>query len=251
MPYTHLPSITSRIPIEALPEEARGFPVSFLVFGDPAGDQAQYRGNMPRDLAMNGRASAAGVPSLHIRGFVNDAIPRRAEDFGASYPIQQVFEGIVLPMNIGMELAFRLAGVEHTFEIHPGLHSGAYWNPFLRAQIAAQYARVRHADGTGSPPPAPTLFDYRTIAKDFDIWGWQFGVAREPVEFLTINEVSCDGLTLRGSGVVTVTVPASCGTAMDGKSTFDVDLGPSWPVDEPAGASDFTIYGASVRVELS
>ena len=74
---------------------------------------------------------------------------------------------------------------------------------------------------------------------------------REPVEFLTLNEVSCDGLTLRGSGAVTVTVPEPCGTTLNGKSTFDVDLGPSWPVDEPAGASDFTIYGVSVRVELA
>jgi S-formylglutathione hydrolase FrmB len=249
--YTHLPSITSMIPLAALPEAARGFPVSFLVFGDPAQDQAQYRGNMPRDLAMNGRASAAGVSSLHIRGFVNDAIPRRREDIGPSYPVAQAFEAIVLPMNLGMEAAFRIAGVEHTFEIHPGIHSGVYWNPFLRAQIAAQYARVRHADGTGSPPPLATVFDYRTISTDFTIWGWAFHVAREPVEFLTLNDVSCDGLTLRGSGVVTVSVPPSCGTTLNGKTTFDVDLGPSWPVDEPAGASDLPAYGVSVRVELS
>jgi S-formylglutathione hydrolase FrmB len=251
LPYTRLPSLTSMIPLAALPEQARGFPVSFLVFGDPAGDQSQYRGNMPRDLAVNGRASAAGVSSLHIRGFVNDAVPRRLEDIGPSYPISQAFEGIVLPMNLEMDLSFRLAGVEHTFEIHPGLHSGVYWNPFLRAQLAAQYARVRHADGTGSPPPMPTVFDYRTISKDFEIWGWRFSVAREPVEFLMMNDVSCDGLTLRGSGVVTVTVPAACGTTLKGRSTFDVDLGPSWPVDEPAGASDVPAYGFSVRVELS
>lgn len=251
LPYTHLPSITSMIPLEALPEQARGFPVSFLVFGDPAGDQATYRGNMPRDLAMNARAGADGTPSLHIRGFVNDAIPRRAEDFGASYPVAQAFEIIVLSMNLGMETAFRVQGVERDFEIHPGIHSGVYWNPFLRQQIAAQYARVRHADGTGDPPPAPSLFDFRSISTDFGIWGWHFQVAREPVEFLTLTDVSCDGLTLRGSGVVTVTVPAGCGTTLDGATTFEVDLGPSWPVDEPGGASDVPAYGLSVRVDLS
>ncbi|MFY9585918.1 MAG: alpha/beta hydrolase-fold protein [Actinomycetota bacterium] len=248
LPYQHVPSVTSAIPINTLPEEARGFPVSFLVFGDPAGDQATYRGNMPRDLAMNGRAWAGDTPSLYIRGFVNDATPRRPEDFGSSYPIQQAFEGIVLPMNIEMDLSLTLAGVAHEFEIHPGLHSGAYWNPFLRQQLEAQYARVRHLGGGGTPTPLPNHFDYRSIATDFSIWGWRFQLAREPVEFLTLRDVTCDGLTLRGTGVVTVTVPAACHTK---QKSVTLDLGPSFPIDEPGGASDVPAYGRTVRVELS
>jgi S-formylglutathione hydrolase FrmB len=253
LPYTHFPSPTSAVPLASLPEQARGFGVSFLVFGDPATDQATYRGNMPRDLAINARAGAGGVASLHIRGFVNDAVARRTEDYTnpSSYLVAQAFEGIVLPMNLGMEAAFRLAGVEHEFEIHPGIHSNVYWNPFLRTQIAAQYARIRHPDGTGSPLPMPTLFDYRTISKDFGIWGWNFDVTREPVEFLTLEGVSCKGLTLRGSGVVRVSVPASCGTTLNGATTFSVDLGPSMPVDEPGGASDVPAYGNSAHIDLS
>jgi len=253
LPYEHAPSVTSSIPIASLPEQARGFPVSFLVFGDPATDQATYRGNMPRDLAMNGRAWARGVASLHIRGFVNDAIPRRAEDLTnpGSYLVDQAFEGIVLPMNLEMEAAFRLTGVANEFEIHPGIHSSVYWNPFIRAQLAAQYARVRHADGTGNPPPAPTRFDYRTISTDFSIWGWSFHVARDSVDFLTLRDVSCRGLTLRGSGVVRVTVPASCRTSLNGATTFSVDLGPSMPIDEPGGVSDIPVYGNEKRVTLA
>lgn len=251
VPYLQAPNVTSAIPLTALPEQARGFPVSFLVFGDPVADQATYRGNMPRDLAMNARASAGAISSLHVRGFVNDAIPRRAEDIGPSYPVAQTFEAIVLSMNLGMETAFRVQGVEHEFEIHPGLHSDVYWNPFLRTQVAAQYARVRHPDGGGIPPPAPTLFDFRSIATDFEIWGWSFHVDREPVEFLTLRDVSCDGVTLRGTGVVTVTVPSACGTGLNGSAAFTVDLGASFPIDEPAGASDVPAYGRTVRVELS
>lgn len=247
LPYQSLPNVTSAVPLTALPEQARGFPVSFLVFGDPAADQARYRGNMPRDLAMNARASAGDAPSLHIRGFVNDAVARRPEDLGPSYPVSQAFEVIVLSMNLGMEVAFQMAGVEHGFEIHPGLHDDAYWNPFLRTQIAAQYARVRHAGGGGSPSPAPTLFDYRSIANDFTIWGWSVHVDREPTEFLTLTNVSCDGLTLRGTGVVTVRVPAACHTKL---KALKVDLGSSFPVDEPGGASDVPAYGRTVRVDL-
>jgi S-formylglutathione hydrolase FrmB len=255
LPYLHLPSATSRVPLAALPEQIRGFAAALQVFGDPATDQAFYRGNMPRDLAMNARARATSpdAPSLYIRGFVNDAIPRRVEDVTdlRSYLTAQAFEAIVLPMNLEMDAAFTVAEVPHTFEIHPGIHSGVYWNAYLRTQIAEQYARVRHADGGGDPTPMPSVFDYRTISKDFEIWGWTFSVAREPVEFLTLRSVACDGFRIRGSGVVTVTVPASCGTGVNGSRTFSVDLGPSWPIDEPAGASALLPYGTSVSVRLT
>jgi len=102
---------------------------------------------------MNARASAGGQASLLIRGFVNDAIPRRQEDL--TDPGAQAFEDIVLPMNLAMEAAFTAEQVELHFEIHPGLHSDPYRTPYLRAQIAAQYAHVRHPPdalgGTGSP----------------------------------------------------------------------------------------------------
>jgi hypothetical protein len=256
LPYLTLPSLTSRIPLSALPEEVRGFAAALQVFGDPVEDQAFYRGNMPRDLAMNARAHTVSpdfTPSLHIRGFVNDAIPRRVADVTdvRSYLTSQAFEGIVLPMNLEMEAAFTIAEVPHTFEIHPGLHSGTYWNAYLRTQVAEQYALVRHADGGGAPPPAPVVFDYRTISKDFGIWGWSFSVTRKPVEFLTLRSVSCIGFRMRGSGVVTVTVPESCGTGLEASRTFTVDLGPSWPIDEPAGASAFSQYGRSVEVRLT
>jgi hypothetical protein len=251
LPYIHFPSVTSKIPLAKLPDQLQGFAVSFLVFGDPATDQAQYRGNMPRDLAMNGRAWAGSAQSLYIRGFVNDAIPRRIADVGPSSLTAQAFEVIVLPMNREMDAAFTVEGVERSFEVHPGIHSGTYWNAFLRGQLEAQYARVRHFDGGGAPTPWPTRFDFRSIARDFEIWGWTFHVARQPVEFLTLTGVTCSGLTLRGTGVVTVTVPASCGTGVNGSPTFTVDLGASFPIDEPGGASALPIYGRTAHIALT
>lgn len=252
LPHQSIPSASSGIPLASVPEPLRGFAVPFLAFGDPVADGATYRGNMPRDLAMNGRASAGGETSLHIRGFVNDAVPRRAEDFQsvASYLGAQAFEALVLDMNVQMETAFTDQAVERSFEIHPGIHSGPYWNPFLRAQIAAQYARVRHWDGGGHPPPAPTSFDFRTVATDFDVWSWSFHVDRAAAEFLNLRGVSCDGLTLQGTGVVSVTVPSGCGTGLAGKASFEVDLGEAFPFDEQAGASALPLYGSTAIVEL-
>ena len=253
VPYTRLPGVGPRVPVASLPEQMQGFAVSFYALGDPAADHAFYRGNMPRDLAMNARAFAGDAQSIALRGFVNDAIPRTADDFAdfPGYLVSQAFEAIVLTMNVGMELAFDDEGVERGFEIHPGLHSGRYWNAFLRAQMEAQYAAVRHWDGTGSPPAAPDRFDYRTVSNAFDVWGWRFEVDREPVEFLTLRSVSCAGLSLQGTGLVTVHVPASCGTGYQGTAEFTVDLGAGHPIDEPLGLGALPVYGTARTIALT
>jgi hypothetical protein len=150
-----------------------------------------------------------------------------------------------------MEAAFRDEGVTHEYDLHQGLHSDPYRWPWLREQLEAQYARVRHWDGPGAVPAPATRFDYRTISTDFSVWGWAFHVARQPVEFLELRGVSCSGLSLQGTGVVTVSVPRSCHTGLGGKRTFDVDLGASMPVDEPANLGATPVYGRTVSVTLT
>src|SRR5207245_11665460 len=169
------------------------FAVTLYALGDPVGDQAYYRGSMPRDLALNGRASARGQTSLLIRGFSNDAIPRRTEDFSnpSSYFGAQAFELLVLDMNVQMDQAFADEGVPHYYALHPGIHSDVYWDPFLREQLEAQYAVVRHWGCTGRPAALRAVFTYRSIDNDFGIWGWTFDVVRAPIEFLTLTDVSC------------------------------------------------------------
>jgi S-formylglutathione hydrolase FrmB len=249
--YFPLTGPGSAVPFDQLPDAAKGFLVALIALGDPAADQAYFRGNMPRDLAMNGRAWRAGEQVLHIRGMVNDTIPRRPEDFSsnpAGYPTAQAFEDIVLPMNLEMEAAFIGQGVEQDFHIHPGLHSRPYRDPYLRHQLEEHYARLEHG---GNPIGRPDVFDYRSIAKRFSIWGWRFQIDRKPVEFLNLRNVSCSGLTLQGTGSVTVKIPGQCQTGFEGERTFTVDLGPSYPIDEPAGASAAPIYGKTVTRNLT
>lgn len=243
--HVGVPGPLNQVPGAAVPAQASTFLAATLALGDPVADEAYFRGNTPRDLALNARAyDGANDQALFVKGFVNDTVPRRPQD--ATDPVGIAFEDIVLPMNIDMEAAFTDLGVRREFDIHPGLHSEAYRGAWMREQLEAQYARVRHWDGSGSPGAAPQRFDYRSVFTDFTIWGWSVQVQRTPVEFVTLTDVSCASATVQGTGVVTLIPPPSCA-----HGPVTVDLGPSAPVDEPANAGATPIYGRTVTLTLA
>ena len=246
LPTTTVPGVAgASAPLDLLPEQARGFAVATYAFGDPSVDQSYYRGHMPRDLAVNAHAVRVGhgrtTQSLVVRGFSNDAVPRQASDFSnpPGYFGAQAFEAIVLASNAEQNQAFADADVQQHYEMHPGIHSDAYWNPWLRGQIEAQYAAMQR------PAPLPTTFDYRSTAPGFDVWGWHVAVRRPVSEFTDLTDVTCAGLTIRGTGDVTVTPPPRCHAA-----PATVHLGPALPADAPAGADEAPVYGNVAHVTL-
>jgi S-formylglutathione hydrolase FrmB len=252
LPATRVPGVAGgSAPLDALPEQARGFAVATYAFGDPSLDQSYYRGHMPRDLAINAhalrRVHGKTVQALVVRGFSNDAVPRQASDFSSptGYIGAQAFEAIVLASNLEQNQAFADADVQQHYEMHPGIHSDVYWDPYLRGQIEAQYAAMRHPDGAGNPRPLPTTFDYRSTAAQFEVWGWRFAVQRAASEFTDLTDVSCDALTVRGTGKVTVTPPPRCHAA-----AATVNLGPGMPTDAPAGADEAPVYGSVAHVRF-
>jgi S-formylglutathione hydrolase FrmB len=253
MPYHPLPGAVGVLPGSLGQAQAEDFNATTLALGDPVADQAYYRGRNPRDLALNAGAFRAGRQVTELRGFSNDAVPRRSDDLASppDYLIAQTFEALVLDMNVDFQSALPDVGVSDHYELHPGIHSDPYWNPWLRGQLENQYASLRHPGGGGSPPPPPDRFDYRTVARSFSVWGWRFDVSRPTDEFLELRDVTCRSLTLRGSGKVTLEVPAFCGTGTNGSRLVHVDLGPSMPTDAPAGADATPAYGRSVTVELA
>ena len=229
----------------------------FIGLGDPVADEAWWRGNTSQDLAANARAWSGTVQSLPIDMFSGDAIDhtvgpdnvdRLTQCVGCGVPVDylEVFANYIVAVQ---RVAFDSEEVEYFYEMRPGGHG--HPREFNRFYLERIYSRVRHADGTGSPPPAPDRFDYRTINPEIDVWGWEVQVEREPVEFLNLRDVSCSSITLQGSGVATVTVPAHCGTGVAGSSTFTVALGPSAPTDEHAMASYTGTYNAATTLELT
>lgn len=254
--YVRLPAPSGAVVGAPLPSQVGTFTTALDAFGDPVADQAYFRGNMPTDLAMNGRAVAAGgTQLLGIDGFVNDMVPEQAatgdpaalgNDVGS-----EPFENIVFPMNLDMEAAFAAQDVANTFAVHQGNHSDTYRNAWFRGLEEFADARLAPAGALDAGGAPPARFDYRSIATDFSIWGWHLQVHRAQVEFLNLRDVTCRSITLQGSGRVTVTVPASCGTGVGGSATFEVDLGPDQLTDEPLGLSATPVYGRTVTVSLT
>jgi S-formylglutathione hydrolase FrmB len=252
VPYERLPGVVPAAAPQAAWDNVLYGSVATVGFGDPVVDQVWWRQTQPAELVSNAVAhSRDGRQSVHIQYFVNDAVPRRQDDLTGN-PSALYFEAILMPTNLQLESRFERAGVERTFHLGPGLHSGPYAQPYFREQLEGQYARLRHADGGGDPPPVAATFSYRSIERSFSIWGWEFATERAATEFLYLDSVSCERLVARGSGRVTVTVAGRCGTGVDGQRTFTVDLGPSQPTDEPAtGAVTSDGFGATRTVMLA
>jgi S-formylglutathione hydrolase FrmB len=251
-PGVDIPAATGAVPIGSVPAQARNFAVALLAFGDPVADQAYFRGHMPRDLARNAHARAR-YQSLDLVGFSNDAVAHNPADLTnpGGFAGAQAFESIVLPMNLDQRLAFRNSGVHWNFELHPGTHSGEYWNAWYRGLYVHQYALMRHDDGSGGPFGMPAHWSYRSTDDDFSVWRWHFAVDRPATEFLDIVKASCRRLVLRGTGAVTVSVDKDCRTGRDGRRTFTVDLGPSHPVDELGGVGATPAYGKAAKIDLT
>lgn len=261
VPYTPLPGASAAAyPPQDTGLDPTGFVTAlrgwFVGLGDPAVDEAYWRGNTSQDLAYNGRAWAGDEQSLKIdiydgdglnHNYGPDDVPNVLACVGCGLPIDYL-EVFSVYIDGVQRLGFDSEHVGYTYRQFPGGHGAP--SMFYRGWLETIYDRVRHADGTGSPPPMPDRFDYRSIKPHFDIWGWSFDVQRDPVEFLNIANAGCGGVTMQGSGTVTVTVPRSCGTGVDGSATFTVDLGPSVPADEHAMASYSGAYNHARTVEL-
>lgn len=251
VPHTRAPGVVSSTAPEASWDVLYGT-VATVGFGDVVADSAWWRSSQPAEMVSNARARAAdGTQSVHVKYFVNDAVPRQQSDVTGN-PSALYFEALLYPTNLHLDQLFDRNRVERTFNVGPGTHSGTYAVPYFREQLEAQYANLRHWDGGGNPRPAPAVFDFRSIRTAFSIWGWNVSVERAAAEeFIYLTDVSCEGFTVRGTGVVRVRVPTGCGTGVDGDRDVVVDLGPSQATDEPpTGLVASDGYGRTRRVDL-
>jgi hypothetical protein len=83
-----------------------------------------------------------------------------------------------------------------------GAHNWWHWH----AGFAIAWPEMAQVFATRTK--APASFDYRSIEPSFRVWGWNVRAVRGVAEFLVMEDVGRDGLTLTGSGDVQVITPA-------------------------------------------
>ena len=159
----------------------------------------------------------------------------------------------------------------YTFERTDGAHTWYFWQRWLEF-THGEFLREHLADpipaGDTLPPlTQPASFDFRSIDDTVEIYDYTFtNDPQRATEFLTLADVSAGGLTVRGSGLVTVetaaryvprraySVAGADGSVQRvvadraGRLTFAVDLGPAHAsnegspqvlVDEAAAAGSY------------
>lgn len=200
---------------------------SYSVWGPYETNEARWRTHNPSDLATNLQWTDLWLVS-------GNGVPRQGDNPQAA-PVEA---GVYL-MNLRFHDALLQHGVAHAWHDRGyGTHDWPYreldfhaWLPQLLAIFAA-------------PQPPPAAFDYRSAEPRFSVWDWQFETDRPGMQFVELTDVSFAGLTITGSGPVSIASAAvyppgstqriSSDTAAaidvvvdgDGRLVFTVDLGP-------------------------
>jgi S-formylglutathione hydrolase FrmB len=151
-----------------------------------------------------------------------------------------VVESNIRDLDLGFAAALSAAHVPYTYWYYgDGTHSWPYWQRDLLHFFPFLVAGWKHPDAV----PAAG-FDFRSEASTFEIYGWNFKTQRGVDEFTYLSGVSRHGLTVTGSGSLTVETAAmypagsrwllSAGgrhvivtAGPRGRLLFGIDLGPS------------------------
>ena len=167
------------------------------VYGPRATNEVNWRGHNPTDLAANLR-------NLDLQLYTGNGVPGESE---AGDPFAAggcgLESGIILPETMSLHNALVGQGIPHRFTAYDwGCHTPA----MFRQEIAETLPRLTEVFAKNTP--APTTFDYRSIAPKFSVFGWSTVVDQNrAVEFMDLRDVSSTGFTITGSGTTQITTP--------------------------------------------
>ncbi len=174
--------------------------VSEDIWGPAALQEVRWRGHNPVDLA--GNLAPLTLWFRTATGASHESAGEKTPPNDTENPMELFMESRVLPLNDQFHQKLKELGLAHTYLIQRvGGHTGYHFVESLMLawpSIKADFSRsVRD----------PAQFNYRTTEPRFRVWDWEFVIERDVVEFLTLSDVSSKGLTLQGSGLVTVKTP--------------------------------------------
>ncbi|MCT9623969.1 prolyl oligopeptidase family serine peptidase [Pseudarthrobacter equi] len=167
------------------------------IYGPRLTEEVRWRGHNPTDLAKNLRG--VDLQLFNGNGILD---PTRGES-AASTAFCPVEGDIIRPETISLHQTLASLGISHTWDdMSWGCHSPA----MFKYQIAQAIQRFQTVFAQGAT--APQTFDYTSINPSFDVYGWRVATdAQRALEFLTLNDVNANGLSVTGSGTTTITTP--------------------------------------------
>lgn len=210
-------------------------------WGDPREHETRWAGNMPTRLVEN----YENVRLYLAVGEGEPGGPAPTDDnedlLGVERAVYQLNEELVDQLDE--------AGIEYTYEtFEQRAHNWWWWHNDLK-RVLPDIAETFEEDSS-----APSEFSYQSIQPEFDIWGWNItrqDLDYETAEFVYLEDVSSDGLTVRGRGSVNVESPG----IYDPRETYEVaiedgeegevrigpDSGPERITADDEGRLEFTI----------
>lgn len=197
------------------------------VWGNAVEQEVRIRGHNPPDLVDNLR-DAAQIWFRTGQGLQGGPAPKDSD------PVGTAIEAGAWQTNETFDRALHDAGLEHHYDAYPqGGHNWWHWHDGLQTHawpvITDLFARQ-------DIPDIPNDFHYRTIEPAFEIYGWEITVERDVVEFLTLDDVDAQDLTITGSGTVTVRTPPLY--APDTIYSLDISGSPTAETNVPTVTAD-------------
>jgi diacylglycerol O-acyltransferase/trehalose O-mycolyltransferase len=220
-------------------------PPNQCIWGDTVTQGVRWHAGDPTYLAPNLEGMSLFVASGNGQpGVYDTAGSTSTEEDG-------LIESLVYDMNEGFVSALSVAGITYTKYFYgAGTHSWGYWLRDLAHFLPQMWSVFAHpqAAATSAVP-----FAFRTVDTSFSIRGYRFSVDHVAETFTYLSNVSPDGLSVVGTGTLSVETAAlyepggsyvvtingssrSVRADPSGRLTFAVDLGAPAIVQQ----SDFT-----------
>jgi S-formylglutathione hydrolase FrmB len=214
------------------------------IWGNPFTQRVIWEAVDPAYLAPN-------LSTVHLFLASGNGTPGSLDDTStpgglATAEAAGAIESNIRSQDLGFAAALDAAHIPYTYWYYgDGTHSWPYWQRDLAHFFPFLVAGWKH------PKPVPAGWSFRSEAGSFEIWGWNFKTSRAVDEFTYLAGVSRHGLTVTGSGRLTVKTAAlypagsrwllSAGgrratviASRGGRLSFDVDLGPSQTAGQTA-----------------
>jgi S-formylglutathione hydrolase FrmB len=223
------------------------------IFGDRTLDETRWRANNPVELAANLR-------TVEVQLRTGNGLPGGAHGGGPD-----VGEAVVAQANTTLHERLEELGIDHVFDVEPGVHSWPYWRDDLRATLPGVLAAARR--GHHVPPRV----EHVAFEPAFSAWGYDVVLDR-PVLETAVLATRRRGFELTGTGQARVTTPAEFRPGQpvwarvtssidpldvvelvagaDGRVTVPVDLGPPSTVDEYPLGNPLSNPPVTARVHL-